>query len=42
LEKSNESYKSAADKKRREKIFKEGDMVMKYLRKKRIPVVPYN
>ena len=35
FEKSNAKYKTAADKKRREKIFKEGDMVMIYLREKK-------
>ena len=29
--------KAAADKKRRKKVFKEGDMIMIYLRKERIP-----
>ena len=33
LEKSNAWYKAAADKKRREKVFEEGSMVMVYLRK---------
>ena len=42
LEKSNARYKAAADKKRREKVFEEGDMVMVYLRKERIPTGSYN
>jgi len=33
LEKFNARYKAGADKSRREKIFKEGDMMMVYLRK---------
>jgi len=41
LEKSNARYKGTTDKKRREKMFKEGDMVMVYLRKGRIPVGSY-
>ena len=40
LEKSNARYKAAADK-RREKVFKEEDMVMVYLRKERIPAGTY-
>ena len=40
LEKSNARYKAAVDKRRREKVFKEGDMVMIYLRKERIHVGP--
>ena len=40
LEKSNARYKAAVDK-RREKVFKEGDMVMIYLRKVRIPAGMY-
>ena len=42
LEKFNARYKAAADKKRREKVFEEGDMVMVYLRKERIPAGSYN
>ena len=42
LEKSNVKYKATADKKRREKIFEERDMVMVYLRKQRIPAGSYN
>ena len=34
LEKSNARYKITTDKKRRENVFKEGDMVMVYLEKK--------
>ena len=41
LEKSNARYKAAVDKRRREKVFKEGDMVMIYLRKVRIPAGMY-
>ena len=33
LEKSSARYKAAADKRRREKVFEEGDMVIVYLRK---------
>ena len=33
LEKSNARYKATADKKRRENVFEEGDMIMVYLRK---------
>ena len=40
--KFNARYKAAADKKRREKVFEEGDMVMVYLRKERILVGSYN
>jgi len=40
LKKSNAKYKEAADKKRREKIFCEGDMMMVYLRKREfLPVL---
>jgi len=42
LEKSNTNYKTAADKKKREKVFEEGDTVMVYLRKERIHVGSYN
>ena len=41
LEKFNAKYKETADKKRREKIFCEGDMVMIYLRKERVPAGAY-
>jgi hypothetical protein len=37
LEKSYAKYKAAADKGRRSKIFQEGDLVMVYLRKGRLP-----
>jgi len=42
LEKSNAKYKKTTDKKRREKIFCKGDMVIVYLRKKRIRAGVYN
>ena len=42
LEKSNAKYKAAADKKRREKVFEERNMVMVYLRRERIHVGSYN
>jgi len=42
LEKSNVKYKATADKRRREKVFEEGDMVMVYLRKEKIPAGTYN
>jgi len=42
LEKSNTRYKAAADKRRREKIFEGGDMVIVYLRKERIHVGSYS
>ena len=42
LEKSNARYKVTADKRRRENVFEEGDMVMIYLRKERIPTGSYN
>ena len=42
LEKSNARYKAATDKRRREKFFEEGNMVMVYLRKERIHVGSYN
>ena len=42
LEKSNEKNKEAADKKRREKIFCEGETVMLYLKRERIPAGAYN
>ena len=37
FDKANKKYKVTADKKRREKLFEEKDMVMVYLRKERIP-----
>jgi len=42
LEKSNVRYKAATDKKRREKVYEKGDMVMVYLKKERIPASAYN
>ena len=42
LEKSNAKYKVTADKKRREQLFEEGDIVMMYLRRERISVKAYN
>ena len=42
MEKTNTSYKAAADKKRREKVFKEGDMIVIYLRKEKILAGSYN
>ena len=42
LKKSNARYKAAADKKRRKKVFEEGNMVMVYLGKERIFVGSYN
>jgi len=37
LDKSNAKYKKTTDKKRREKLFEEEDIVMVYLRRERIP-----
>jgi len=42
LKKFNARYKVAADKKRREKVLEEGDMVMIYLKKERIPANSYD
>ena len=42
LEKTNTKYKAAADKKRREKLFEERDMVIVYLRRERILAGAYN
>ena len=36
FDKSNKKYKATADKKRREKLFEEKDMIMVYLRKGKI------
>jgi len=36
LEKSNDKYKAAADKKKREKLFEEADMIKVYLKRERI------
>ena len=42
LEATNGKYKEAADKKRHEKIFNVGDLVLVYLRKERFTVSNYN
>ena len=42
LEKFNARYKTTTDKRRRENVYEEGDMVMVYLRKERIPAGSYN
>ena len=42
LEATNSKYKEVADKKRCEKIFNVGDLVLVYLRKERFPVGTYN
>ena len=41
MDKSNASYKGTVDKRKREKDFEEGDMIMVYLRKERIPAGSY-
>jgi len=42
LEKTNAKNKVVADKKKREKLYEEGDTVMVYLRRERIPTRAYN
>ncbi|KAI0507258.1 hypothetical protein KFK09_013380 [Dendrobium nobile] len=39
---SNEQYKAAADKHRREKLFKPGDLVLVQMRKERLPTGSYS
>ena len=41
LEATNAKYKEVANKKRREKIFNVGDLVLVYLRKERFPIGTY-
>jgi len=42
LEKSDARYKATTDKRRKEKVFEEGDMMMVYLRKERMSARSYN
>ena len=42
LEATNAKYKEVVDKKRREKIFSVGDLVLVYSRNKRFPIGTYN